>query len=507
MPNFTVNARAPARIPNDFTIDIDQTHISNDEEREFIAATYKALDQLADGAVADGRTRLRGSLATARADWRDAKTLQLKSVAADFANATISAQAAADRLAVIGAEISQAIPDVTMTSANPVRFADEFAIGMTAYGLVADEQAYVERQKRLFDHMAAHEAADIATKYSDAGLEARRKQRKDAIERLKQNFISWKEGASSEVAAANVSYVRGRYSAQRDQLKRKLFVVSPVRGTGENEGYNVDLEIKVADGLPAPDNEPTSEQQALYVDINKAATVISSVCREIRARANKQFWSKPGEEKRGLRLLGEYTDRLVGIGRLGLEGPHTGLAKLALVSLREEFIARQAEEILNRYVRRLGIWAAIFAVVFLVAYLYARNGACDGPGGCDGSWWHGHRSFLLAAIGASLGTWASFSVRKVNLTFEQLAAPEDQLLDAPLRILFVVLLTMAACLLFWTGAINVKIGDLNTEASWFSKVGTVAMLIGFFCGLSERALASALAGRASAFVGGVAGSR
>ena len=74
------------------------------------------------------------------------------------------------------------------------------------------------------------------------------------------------------------------------------------------------------------------------------------------------------------------------------------------------------------------------------------------------SWWNAHKTFLLAAAGASLGTWASFSVRKVNLTFEQLAAPEEQLLDAPFRVVFVVVLTMAACLLFWTGAINVKIG-------------------------------------------------
>jgi hypothetical protein len=123
------------------------------------------------------------------------------------------------------------------------------------------------------------------------------------------------------------------------------------------------------------------------------------------------------------------------------------------------------------------------------------------------SWWDAHRSFLLAAAGASLGTWASFSVRQVTLTFEQLAAPEEELLDAPLRVIFVVVLTMAACLLFWTGAINLKIGELNTEAVSFSKIGTVAILVGFFCGLSERALSSAIAGRATAFIGGIAGGR
>ena len=119
-------------------------------------------------------------------------------------------------------------------------------------------------------------------------------------------------------------------------------------------------------------------------------------------------------------------------------------------------------EILNRYVRRLGICAGVFAAFFLLIYVLVRNYACPGASPC-GSWWDAHKTFLLAAAGASIGTWASFSVRKINLTFEQLATPEDELLDAPMRIVFVVVLTMAACLLFWTGAINVKICDLNTE--------------------------------------------
>ena len=153
------------------------------------------------------------------------------------------------------------------------------------------------------------------------------------------------------------------------------------------------------------------------------------------------------------------------------------------------------------------MWSGCFALFFVILYVFIRNNTCvDAAAPCT-SWWSAHKTFLLAAAGASLGTWVSFSVRKINLTFEQLATPEEQLLDAPFRVIFVVVLTMATCLLFWTGAINVKVGDLNTEASWFSKVGTVAILIGFFCGLSERALASAIAGRASGFVSSVAGGK
>jgi hypothetical protein len=82
---------------------------------------------------------------------------------------------------------------------------------------------------------------------------------------------------------------------------------------------------------------------------------------------------------------------------------------------------------------------------------------------------------------------------------------DEESLEPPFRLLFVVALTLTVCLLFWTGAINVKIGDLNTSPDSFKLMGSIAVLVGMFCGLSERTLATAISGRAAAFVRGVAG--
>jgi hypothetical protein len=504
---FAVRNRAPARIPNDFQVDPDSSYSPTDEEKAAIAAIEQALGQLASNAVADSKGGMRDSVLDARGTFRTTETGKLRALANDFANGTIDAKAAAERCAIVAAKITQDNPDVTIVSAMPERFVGEFAIAITNYALDAGEQAYVDRQNALIDDLAAHEAADVKDNRSDAGLEVRRAQRRDALNRLKQNFGFWKEGTPSETAAADVSYVRGHYAAQRERLVRKLFSVRAMPGTDGDAGYKIELDIVLAYGLPPPNHEPSQEQRELYVEISRTETIIGTVCRQIRARAHRRFLKRPQEDVRGLRLLNEYTEKLVGIGQIGLEGPETGLAKLALASLREEFIARVAEEILNRYVRRLAMWSGGFAALFLFLYVLARNYSCiDAAVPCT-SWWDAHKTFLLAAAGASLGTWASFSVRKITLTFEQLATPEEQLLDAPFRVIFVVVLTMATCLLFWTGAINVRIGDLNTEASWFSRAGSVAILVGFFCGLSERALASAIAGRAAAFVNGVSGSK
>lgn len=82
---------------------------------------------------------------------------------------------------------------------------------------------------------------------------------------------------------------------------------------------------------------------------------------------------------------------------------------------------------------------------------------------------------------------------------------EERASAPAMRILFVVVLAMAACLLFWNGAVNIEIGNLKTGPQSFQLAGSVAFVIGLFCGLSERALATAIAGRAAAFVKGVGG--
>ncbi len=512
MAKFTVHDRTPARIPNDFLIHAADGYTPTPDENGIVTGLHQTLERLVADAAADVGSKLRSTLLAARAAWRAAKAGELRAVANELTNDPINGQEATEHSAAIAKDVDQNAPGIAIVDAKPERFAGEFAIAVTNFSPDAGEQAYIDRQKHLFDDLAADEAADAKAKYSDAGLEVRRAQRKEVIDSLRQNATFWSEGMPSGTASANVSFQRGRYSGQRERLGKTLFTVRPIRGKDDETDFNVDIDIQLTRDLPPPDNMPTVDQQELFVEINKADTVISTVCRQIRARAHRRFFPVPENDKRGLRLLGEYMDKLIGIARLGLEGPHTVLAKLALASLREEFVAREAEQILNRYVRRLGLWAAGFAITFLAVYTIVRYqaGVNANPHSEHATWWvwwDAHRAFLLAAAGASVGTWASFSVRQINLTFDQLATPEEELLDAPLRIVFVIVLTMAACLLFWTGAINVKIGDLNTEAAWFTKAGTVAILIGFFCGLSERALASAIAGRASAFVGGIAGSK
>jgi hypothetical protein len=263
------------------------------------------------------------------------------------------------------------------------------------------------------------------------------------------------------------------------------------------------LLIYVAGDLPPPNDVAPPDKQALFVALNSANTVIKTVCLQISERVDsftRKFW--PGradkDRYRAERLLDQYVKKLAGIGRLGLEGPHTSLATLALDELRREFVAEQAGRIKNTYVRRLGFVCAVAALLLFGLYASTVTGRITSP------FWNYHKAFLLAAAGAAIGTWLSFSIRRVSLSFDDLAILEEDLLDPSMRVLFVIGLTMTACLLFWTGAMNIEIGSLRTVQLGGTS-GTIAFLVGIFSGLSERALATAISGRAAAFVKGIAG--
>jgi hypothetical protein len=297
---------------------------------------------------------------------------------------------------------------------------------------------------------------------------------------------------AADVAAENVLLLRGRYQALRDRMKRRLFNVKKIGEPKPADGTNPVLKVDFVGGLPSPENAPSQVKQDLYVQIAKTDTVIRAVCDRLSEGSITT--------KNHARLLRtEFLDKLQGIAIIGLELDFTDLAKLTLDELRHEFFVLEAGRIKNIYVRQLGAWSGAAALLLLIAYAVISARFQDWQWGFD------HRSFLLAAGGASVGTWASFSIRQVQFSFDDLVMIEESALDPPVRILFVIVLTMTACLLFWNGAVNLEIGGFKTQAEFFKQSGSVALLVGLFAGLSERSLATAISGRAAAFSKGIAG--
>jgi hypothetical protein len=350
-----------------------------------------------------------------------------------------------------------------------------------------------------------------AGRYSPGQLENRRRVRKSIADQLRSEAEQFSKGqVRADIAARNVLIFTGRYRALRDRLTRRLFNVYEIKHAEKKKRTEddlvVDLDIRLVGGLAPPDDKPSPEKEEFFVQLNKTITVINTVCQRMEDRASKS--NDAAETARILRLRDEYTGKLVGLAKIGLENPYTPLAKLGLSELKNEFVAQEAGRIKNTYVRWLGLWAGLAALLFVVAYVLVVS---EWP---HWKWWQGykpwwllHKSFLLAAAGAAIGTWISFSVRQVQLSFDDLLMLEEDSLDPPMRVIFVIALTLTACLLFWTGTINLEVGGLKTNPQEFKQAGSGALLIGLFAGLSERALATAISGRAAAFVQGIAGGR
>jgi hypothetical protein len=509
MPNFAVKDISPARFEGEFAIEIEPTHSPTGSEADYLGKLSESLTGLADDERQDNSNPLQPRLADARRQYRRAEAAKLRLIAQEFADAKIDGNAAARATIEAAQTYGRNCPNLVAQDKAAAGFAGDFAITATNYQLDNAEKAYTSRIASILDTLASDEKADKAAGYSGSRLPARQRCRYEAAASLSKKFEEFRKGDVSATNAADDALVtQGIYIANRDRLKLPLIRVYLDE---DNDKFAETLRIWPETGLPPPDDQLSKEKQDLLVQVASACTVVSTVYQRIHDRADKmakrpwygrkerrERWAKE-ERERARRLRDQFLRKLVGIAYAGLEGPHTMLAQLSLNELRAEFTAQQAGRIKNMYVRSLGAAAAMAAVPLLVFYTIIAKGVGSG-------WWYDHKAFLIAAAGAAIGTWLSFSIRRVELSFSQLAILEEDVLDPSVRIVFVIGLALTACLLFWTGVLNIQIGELNTNAAFFMQKGSVAMLIGVLLGLSERALATAISGRAAAFVGSVGSS-
>jgi hypothetical protein len=507
MPNFVISYRPPLRFTGDFQLAPNSGYQPTDAEKSYHDAVNAVIELMATDAAADTGARYSEQLLLARQAERKRRATELEADARKFV-AGYNAAGDLARVTAIRDEYLSRIPKFGTKDASPPRFDGDFALVFVAdYIPSAADQVFLDHVTQALDELAVDKRGDLTGDFSQGIIDFRKNQRRVTATALREQVADFWTGETTSLAAAEkVVLTRGRYQALRDRLKRRLF---NVKLTSEKKAEDADaisiLDIKLVGGLPPPQDAPSTEKQELYVQINKANTVVMAVCARITERAQRglmAWFGYPNKKalNRARILQEEFLSQLHGIAWIGLELEFTALAKLGLAELRNQFFVLQAGQIKNTYVRQLGAWAGLAGLVFIAAYVAVTTRDAQWPWGYD------HRNFLLAGCGAAAGTWASFSVRQVQFSFDDLVMLEESSLDPPLRVLFVFVLTMVVCLLFWNNAINIEIGNLKTNPGAFRQQGSVALLIGLFAGLSERTLATAISGRAAAFVRGVAGS-
>ncbi len=294
----------------------------------------------------------------------------------------------------------------------------------------------------------------------------------------------------------------GQFQERAARLKTAAFIVQALEAAKRNPpAGNLPYDIEFAIGR----GQATSEQLQLKAGIDRALTVVKCVLE--------------GGGKVRARKRAEYINALVQIGRVGLMNGQIDVAQADLVRLRDEFVAREAAAVKNSYVVRLGLWGLLYALLtfaFFVIVEWACSGADRAPlFGLRREWIQPNlgsfdpllyrlRNVLLIPVGAALGAWLAFFIRRPTLGFDELMRLDDELLGPGVRMAYTMLLSLLVGLLFWTGMVAIKVGDFSTGG--YAQSGTVALLIGGLCGVASRAAATAVGRRADDFVAGIGGS-
>lgn len=229
---------------------------------------------------------------------------------------------------------------------------------------------------------------------------------------------------------------------------------------------------------PVPEAKIPAEVATLQIDIDRTLTTVD------------MLFPDTGKNDENRRKFGLYYDKVAGIAVAGIGQDQTLFGNLALQALQAKVVLRESGRVKNSYVRRLGFWSASLAVIFAILYFLARSG-------CGPVWLLPKREFLMLLIGCFIGTWLSFSIRKVALSFGELSVVENDQLDPPIRLIFVAGLTMVVGLIFSTQLAAITIGNFNTN---FLGSGTHALLIGLFCGIAEQTLSTTVGSEASDFI-------
>lgn len=244
---------------------------------------------------------------------------------------------------------------------------------------------------------------------------------------------------------------------------------------------------------PAPGVETSAEEQAFRTQVEEVATVL------------RKLTPMNPEEGR------ERFEELLGLARLGLlvgQG-HLADASGALRGMKDSLVKNEGQRVRSKYLSRLLIIALGVSFVFLVSFLFAPRiaefvtdvSSSSASSGAEVQ----HktqematalRSYSLMFVGAMVGLWVSFALRK-NFAFEHLFLPEDDLLSPVHRALFVIVTTAVLALFCSQNIIDFSLWNFQTKklASEFAP----ALSFGVLCGLAQNLLSDIILPRIKTF--------
>ena len=198
-------------------------------------------------------------------------------------------------------------------------------------------------------------------------------------------------------------------------------------------------------------------------------------------------------------LFKEFIARVTQAGYAGCVADNVDptLADEALQQIRADIVRRAGTPLVYRYLRALAFWALLGGLLGLAIVFIGITSERDQ---CAGHCWpvlNGYgpvvKGYGYVLIGAMVGAWFSVAASRWQIAFDAIPDYPDIHVEPVIRMLFVAVIAAAFALFLHLGIITVKIG--NVDLADFAKSISIALLLGFVAGITQRALSVQLIDR------------
>ncbi len=275
------------------------------------------------------------------------------------------------------------------------------------------------------------------------------------------------------------------------------------------EGLPPDLKLRMPAKriTTAPTRQPSAAIAAALSDAHRSAkaqvdeeqSAYDAQMRKVADNPKKEEKRKEEKAEKKKAKFRSYFYALVLLAELGLDGPkgQPWLANGALASLKDQIVTLEAGRVKNGYMRQLGAEGFLLGAVPLAILIARELWRIYDPKstGYFSTLFESQPMgvvyiLLYAWVGAMVGTFLSFAMRNPVLTFDQLGVPESDRLNPSMRLSYVGILAVIVHVALLFGAFKISIGTLDSAK--LETTPSLALLIGTFCGISERAISGKL---------------
>lgn len=385
------------------------------------------------------------------------------------------------------------------------------------------ESWFIDYAREIFKWLWSHELGKISAPAYTAIKYAKLFYGRKLVSQI-QRFI---DGEKIQTVCQEIVYERALLAAKEEELKGRYspeWVVEIIR---DNNRLARDIKFNLEYV------ELSQEQETLIGDLNRALTVVRVVFPEKRlvgaARTSENSSaiddSEQGQEQQSQTAQtplkkeqdsytpfkdvrrNDYIRKLAYIARLGFaDRSRVPFSNALLDGFKNTFVSMEGEYVKNNYAKKLGEVAFVIGAFFLLIYFlvpaFPKSIPTVLPPPLQALPLESiqqplqtYRSFLVLAAAACAGTWLSFLLRRVTLSFPDLENVDEDRLNPVIRVLFVVGLTWVIGAFIATDFIQFNIAGVKSLKTELLGRGLVAAAMGVICGISERALASVVSRR------------